>query len=282
MGELKARMDPWLDVIDAIKTSDSTLGSLGKPTDGKFAYPVAKRRTRENVESMRSAEQNLDEFWQKVDQDIESQCGKLVDSAVHRLFTQDRTLQRTPEWIQSVHESTKPAVEELYVPFSQLFFDNQTYSKQALLQASAQQPKEKVKTRKPGTPETTATDNEVAAPTNEAQTEPLFALNTRALKVFKTLFFSHSTTSTPGEVAWMDFLHAMVSVGFVPQKLYGSVWQFSPDQDKLSVERSIQFHEPHGGNSKIPYHIARRHGRRLNRAYGWDGSSFALEEKTKQ
>ena len=100
--------------------------------------------------------------------------------------------------------------------------------------------------------------------------------------MFKTLFFSPSTTSTPGEVAWSDFLYAMVAVGFVPEKLYGSVWQFSPDRDKLAVERSIQFHEPHGANTKILYRIARRHGRRLNRAYGWDGSSFTLEEKSKE
>jgi hypothetical protein len=99
--------------------------------------------------------------------------------------------------------------------------------------------------------------------------------------VFKTLFFTPSVTSTPGEVAWSDFLYAMVSMGFVPEKLYGSVWQFSPDPDKLDVDRSIQFHEPHGANTKILYRIARRHGRRLNRAYGWDGSSFILEEKSK-
>jgi hypothetical protein len=76
-------------------------------------------------------------------------------------------------------------------------------------------------------------------------------------------------------------LYTMASIGFVPEKLYGSVWQFSPDPEKLAVERSIQFHEPHGANTKILYRIARRYGRRLNRAYGWDGSSFALEEKTK-
>lgn len=104
----------------------------------------------------------------------------------------------------------------------------------------------------------------------------------RVLKVFKTLFYSPSVTSTPGEVARKDFLYAMLSIGFVPGKLYGSVWQFSPDLDKLAVERSVQFHEPHNVNTKILYCIARRHGRRLNRAYGWDGSSFTLEEKLKQ
>lgn len=274
--------EPWLAVVRAIDEKDFSLGNLGKPTRGRFTYPVAKRRTRENVELMRSAEKNLDTFWHKVDQDIESKCGGLGGGAVHRLLTQDRTLQRTPEWIEQVRESTQPALEELYIPLSRLFYYNQTCSKKAILGSSGQQSKEKIKTRGNGDQDFPTTEQSANLPPAEAQTKPHFALNARALKVFKTLFFTPSTTSVPGEVAWMDFLHAMIAVGFVPQKLYGSVWQFSPDLDKLLVERSIQFHEPHGGNSKIPYRIARRHGRRLNRAYGWDGYSFTLKEELKQ
>ncbi|GAB7334308.1 hypothetical protein MBLNU13_g06336t1 [Cladosporium sp. NU13] len=212
---------------------------------------------------MRRAEQNLDKFWHKVDRDIESKCGELGDGAVRRLLTRDRTLQRTPEWIQP------------------LFFDDQTHSKHTLLDIPAQPTKEKIKTRKPGNPEASATQAQAAIPQAKSQTEPLFAINVRALKVFKTLFFPHSATSIPGEVLWVDFLYAMMSVGFVPQKLYGSVWQFNPDTTRLAVQRSIQFHELHGANSKVSYWMARRHGRRLSRAYGWDGSSFTLEEKTK-
>ena len=83
-------------------------------------------------------------------------------------------------------------------------------------------------------------------------------------------------TSTPGEVPWNDFLHAMVSVGFKAMKLYGYVWQFQPTN--LDVERSIQFHEPHR-KGKIPFTVARRFGRRFNRAYGWFGGMFVLSEK---
>ena len=88
--------------------------------------------------------------------------------------------------------------------------------------------------------------------------------------------FTPSLTATPGEIPWPDFLHAMVSTGFRPEKLYGSVWQLSPAG--LDVERAIQFHEPHP-SGKIPFLIARRHGRRLNRAYGWEGGMFVLAEK---
>jgi hypothetical protein len=107
-----------------------------------------------------------------------------------------------------------------------------------------------------------------------------FAVDARALKVFKTVFFTPSITATPGEIKWPDFLHAMASVGFVPEKLYGSVWHFSPTHE--DAKRSINIHEPHKdgkATGQIPYCIARGIGRRLNRAYGWIGSRFSLAEK---
>jgi hypothetical protein len=90
------------------------------------------------------------------------------------------------------------------------------------------------------------------------------------------VFFDPNVNTTPGRVTWNDFLHAMDSTGFSVQKLYGSVWHFQPT--RLNIERSIQFHEPHP-RGKIPFFIARRHGRRLNRAYGWFGSMFILKDK---
>ena len=111
---------------------------------------------------------------------------------------------------------------------------------------------------------------------NTIDPQPSFAVDARALKVFRTIFFNPAVTSTPGEITWNDFLHAMTSVGFTVMKLYGSVWQFQPT--KLDVERSIQFHEPHP-RGKIPFTTARRYGRRLHRAYGWFGEMFTLSAK---
>ncbi|PYI03682.1 hypothetical protein BO78DRAFT_463113 [Aspergillus sclerotiicarbonarius CBS 121057] len=104
--------------------------------------------------------------------------------------------------------------------------------------------------------------------------QPTFTVDRRAYKVFTTLFYVPSRTSQPGEVPWTDFLHAMASTGFSMEKLYGSVWQFTPQ--RLDVERGIQFHEPHP-SGKIPFRTARRHGRRLFRAYGWHSGMFQLE-----
>ena len=41
--------------------------------------------------------------------------------------------------------------------------------------------------------------------------------------------------------------------------------------------RPIGFHEPHPGN-KLPLARAREYGRRLQRAYGWSGDMFVLDD----
>ncbi|VTT65279.1 unnamed protein product [Fusarium fujikuroi] len=107
--------------------------------------------------------------------------------------------------------------------------------------------------------------------------KPVFKVERRALKTFRILFYDPDVTSTPGEVPWNNFLHALTSVGLAAEKLYGSVWQFSPYT--LEANGSIHFHEPHPHN-KVPFVIARRHGRRLYRTYGWTGEQFVLDKAT--
>jgi hypothetical protein len=66
----------------------------------------------------------------------------------------------------------------------------------------------------------------------------------------------------------------MVRLGFSAEKLQGSAWQFSPSSTS-DVDRGIHFHEPHP-DSAIPYIMARRFGRRLERVYGWNSDTFTL------
>ena len=89
--------------------------------------------------------------------------------------------------------------------------------------------------------------------------------------MFSILFHNPANETPPGEVPWSEFLHAFSSAGFAVEKQYGSAWMFTPSAE--SGQRSIIFHEPHP-SSKIPFHIARRHGRRLERVYGWTGKTF--------
>jgi hypothetical protein len=136
------------------------------------------------------------------------------------------------------------------------------------------QPKVKSKTRGSVQDNTATIDEAATAPVPAENEQPVFRLKKRALKVFKALFYNPSQSDLPGEIQWSDFLFAMAATGFAPEKLYGSVWQFTPSA--LDVERSIQFHEPHPVG-KIPFRNARRIGRRLSRAYGWHGAMFTIE-----
>ena len=250
-----------------------SITSLGTPSGGRFYYPVEKRRTRENTEAMMQAEENLDAFWRAVDRELMSKSS--ISPRLQKLLSQ-RVLQRTPEWVEPAKSpkpgTAAPDISILSKPLSELHFQLEQSTERTINRERLLAPKTKVKTR--GAAQLVETTSETEPlDRHRPDTQPTFAVDNRALKTFKTLFFTPSTSSQPGEVAWGDFLHAMSSTGFTAEKLYGSVWQFTPT--RLDVERSIQFHEPHP-SGKIPFTIARRHGRRLNRAYGWYGGMFVL------
>lgn len=76
------------------------IAQLAEPSGGKFSYPTAKRRTKENVETLRRAETNLDAVWASVDKLIYDKAGCLDGTATTALLSQPRILQRTPEWVE--------------------------------------------------------------------------------------------------------------------------------------------------------------------------------------
>ncbi|POS75154.1 hypothetical protein DHEL01_v206455 [Diaporthe helianthi] len=236
----------WTALIVAFRTERSANADkvvhLGRPSGGRFDYPVDKRRTLQNVDKMRQAEANLDAFWETIDTIMKKRGTRVEGTAVEKLLSQGRVLQRTPEWVEppkAEHSAVSKAMPEAEVdvlltrPFSTLYFG--TESSKPVLHS---QTSKKVKTH--GTPNATSSQDEEQG--NQADTisdqQPTFEVDARAFKTFRTLFHNPNVTSTPGEVPWADFLHALASTGFVAEKLYGSVWQFRPT--RLDVERSIQ------------------------------------------
>ena len=263
----------------------SNLGSLGAPVDGKFNYPVGKKHNKVNVEQMRAAEANLDKFWAAVDELLATKARGLENTAYKRLLLEHDPIQRTPEWVEPEKKAPqtkkKDVTEE--VPMSKLFFEKDPVPsisrRQALEMAAAMDEKAKVKTRgeKSQSDAVEAAQDEQTTPSEETLIEkPTFAVDARALKVFRIVFFNPQANITAGEVAWRDFIHAMTSIGFAPQKLLGSAWQFQPLESDAG--RSIQFHEPHP-KGKLAFVVARRYGRRLTRNFGWSGDMFVLKEK---
>ncbi|KAF9100522.1 hypothetical protein BGX27_000354 [Mortierella sp. AM989] len=251
------------------------------PSDGKFFYPVEKRRTKENTELMQQAERTLDKFWEKLDKFILQKIDVSRQGALTQLLSDNRILHRTPDWVQPdptlppTDRQKENRVEELVKPLSQLYFDieHRTQSTVELREKTPQKTKAKTRGVALTTPSLIEPSHPVGAQ-HSVDIQPTFNVDKRALKVFSTLFYKPSSSDQPGEIPWNDFLHAMGATGFAMEKLYGSVWHFTPS--KLDVQCSIQFHEPHP-IAKIPFRTARRIGRRLFRAYGWHGDMFKQE-----
>ena len=65
--------------------------ALGTPDGGRFAYPLEKKRTKENLEALRQAEKNLDEFWSAIDRIVQVKCGWQPGSLTWPDFVHART-----------------------------------------------------------------------------------------------------------------------------------------------------------------------------------------------
>lgn len=213
-------------------------------------------------------------------------CGGFQGTHTASVLAEKRSLYLTPEWMvdSARSESHKPgpgqkrthqntAGKPLPQPFATVPLSAPTNLKTPHLSTA-----EKSKTKTKGLPNTpTAPPAGVTAPEAAApeSTPTVVAVDARALRVFRTLFFNPSVKSSVGEVPWHDFVHAMVSTGqFTTEKLLGSAWQFQRGDG--NGQSSIQFHEPHP-RAKIYFTMARRMGRRLNRTFGWTGSTFVLK-----
>ena len=199
-----------------------SVAELGNPSDGKFKYPFHGRRTEKNTNALRHAESNLDRFWLELDRQHKKVGRRTLEQGMGFLCCEQRQLERTPEWVETTkgpqrqpHLPVEP--EELARPFVAFSFNDQQSTSKLF-----PQPKFKVKTR--GIPQESIkseSDNQDAGQPQDRQ--PKFTLANRAYKVFKALFYTPSLNDPPGEIAWADFLHAITTVGFAVEKLYGSI-----------------------------------------------------------
>ncbi|TVY81496.1 hypothetical protein LSUE1_G004095 [Lachnellula suecica] len=240
--------------IDHMDTVMSGITHLAMPHDRKFYYPVDKKRTKQTTDAMISAEQNLDLFWSRFDANWKRLAKRDIESCMgdHTPRQRGWKKQRTAPWVEPIKEAKPAAHQEQREP------KPWTDSKE---EKTPTKTKQKIKTK--GADQATDTSSiTTSTPTPQPDTQPTFKVDKTSLKVFSMLFFTPGQTAMPGEIPWIDFLRAMGSTGFAAQKLYGSIWQFTPAA--LDVERSIQFHEPHPA-VKVRFAVARRMGRRSKR-----------------
>ncbi|KAI2635829.1 hypothetical protein GGS26DRAFT_581477 [Hypomontagnella submonticulosa] len=277
-SDFLTKSDKRKDIIRTLRDNDfSSAVKLGNPSDNRFSYPVEQRRTQVVVQSMRQAEQHLDDFWATLDRLL---GGSLNGTVVEKLLSQPRAIRRTPEWIEQIPREGKKEAEELkakpsndaiYRPLSTVYIGHSAEAQKTVKEGK------KAKTKTRGTPQEVES---VAQAVGDLEINPKperISVDSRSLKVFRVLFFVPGVTSNPGEVEFKDFVHAMVSVGFSAQALYGSAWQFRSSKGL----RSIMFHEPHKENKahKLSFRTARSYGKRLRNAFGWTGETFQLKGK---
>ena len=225
----------------------------------KMQYPSERKRTQAVVEKMRRAEAILDSFWNGLDEHFRNENGGSLQELLASVVP-PRTLERTPEWVEPILPS--PLKDINRVPLDDVILDLEQCTQSTLTLDPVTSSKIKIKTR------SDAIDTQLPDEHSPSSSpSPTIAVSSRALKVFSALFHDpHS--NPPGEIPWTEFLQAFSSAGFAVQKQYGSAWLFTPKSGK-----PILFHEPHPV-AKIPILVARRHGRRLNRAYEWTRDTF--------
>jgi len=290
---------------------------LEHPIDRYFYYPSHKRRSAANINAMRQAEGRLDDFWSalNVPQDgfaempdivqailkgLETECRDrhnfLGDdptkgyNAMHiALLSNDITVPRNVARTDAWGNLTLPESSGTNVPPQEGSGPKLAHSSKPDTTTGRQYAsdiREKTKTR--SLTQATSTHEDIELQNEEAETKAAvvrsITISRRTLKYITPLFFQPSGSDIPpdfGEMSWHDFLRAMTGIGFSSQKLWGSEWLFVPTE-KSGIKRPITFHEPHGHDAKMSYKMVRRLGRRLNRAYGWEASTFVAVEGGKQ
>jgi hypothetical protein len=155
-----------------------------------------------------------------------------------------------------------------YHPLSEIFHDP---AKEITGNFKLQDSARRVKEKSHGTSTANEHNVEERDQTIESKMKPLFHVGKDAYIVFKALFSMPNDGELPRKIRWDQVVAALTKLGFTAEKLHGSAWQFTPR--KLELNRGIQFHEPHP-DGEVPLTLARYYGRRLNRAYGWDGTMF--------
>ena len=247
------------------------------PFRGKLAYPAHKVRNRSNVQAMRTAEATLDRFWECVDTFYEEKTGVSQHEVIRQCILEGGQMQRTPPWEEPLATKPKPMAQPEYVyqPFSRIFH-NQAMQITGAFDRLAIEEKTKPKTKGSTTVPVADEPANIVPTTSEDTSQQTFTLDKRAYRTMKALFHVALSDNEdfPKAIKWDEFKRAMVRIGFAAEKLQGSAWQFTPSK-ALDVDRGIHFHEPHP-DSDIPYIMARRFGRRLERVYGWRSDMFKL------
>jgi len=271
------------------------------PVAESLHCPTETPVTTENIDSLRRAEKNVDEFWQSVDNYFLQRDGESLLDVLRRYSNESRKLHRTPKYDSSPCEKEperdsslcekqlqQPKAKlELKVPEVDPHLGNRVldFTPERIPRFRWKELPVKVKTRgRAEVPQSLATpsiETDAAGDSQPGEDAPplrLPMLSQQDIGMFSSLFYLQGRRRTQGEIPWIDFRHGMAAMGFAAEKADGSAWLFTPVKfdDSRTCNRKIDVHEPHP-SGKIPFNQMRELGRRFNRVYGWTGEFFASE-----
>ncbi|XXG94769.1 hypothetical protein Hte_001027 [Hypoxylon texense] len=227
-----------------------------KETGGKFQYPVGERRTKETVDTMRQTEVYLDKFWGKLIWWLKNKGKQALPPNIEKIIIYES--RKTEPWVEPQPSSKadkrgRSKTQDNEDPFDQII-------------EKARVENEEAKRKKKETGDKNKT----------------YEVDKRALKVFNALFFDGPDPSQVPEIAWKDFVHAIMAAGFKAEKLLGSGWLFTRlgpcEQGAFKV---IHFDEPYMGG-KMSYELLRYYGIRLSRRLRWNREMFRLATQSTQ
>jgi hypothetical protein len=265
----------WVTVIEEFSVPTQII-NLINPVRGRLRYPIDKPRNAGNVKIMCDSERNVDAFWDNIDNCYEVRTHIAQHEAIEQCLIQGGPMQRTPAWL-APDIVKDPTQEPDYRPFSKSIHDvSLQYTGNFDKLAICDTVKQKSRSIPGARAMSTALQHHTVDTDQDDNTATQIVVDKRTHRVFKSIF--HVPSSELGDITravkWDEFKRAMVRVGFTAEKLQGYAWQFMPTSS-TNAERGIQFHEPHP-NSDVPFILARRFGRRLERVYGWSSGMFKL------
>jgi len=282
--------------------TDEELQALGLPTDGadsvlfekifdgikklnllpfimpfhqKLQYPVDQGSKSNKRRIRRNSEQNLDNFWQRIDEATNKEHKSSLLDITKRCCRWSHEIRRSLLEEDVMSPKATDARINVPGPISTASYPSNLPSDTVMPFRPAAV---KVQTKTHGIPSVTAPSPPPPQP--EQEQEPQEGANqkiyvsSKNLEVFQKLGFNLGPEARSGQLKWNDFCSAMEQIGFAVTPVHGggSAYHFVPAA-KLKLDGPISFHRPHP-SAVSERNQPRRMGKRLRTRYQWGADVF--------
>lgn len=180
-----------MEYLDHMNRVMKGIVELVIPVNGKFSYPIDKKRTAQTTDRMMASEENLDHFWSKFDQNWKRLAKKDIIDCMgdHTPKFKGQQLQRTKAWVEPTKEVKPKGQAKEQEPRKWTDTNDEKVPTT---------PKQKLKTK--GVAQPAEVEEVVETPGAQVDKQPTFKVDKSAMKVSSTLFFTSGQSGHPGEI----------------------------------------------------------------------------------